>query len=109
MQGCELEELQMEYNRKVMLRITSHVLGLKAGSLAYDDDIRQHMDMHKAAEISKLTQGAVSVVSTVQFTTLHYIMDLDLATVERESQRESSALSLSHYQRSSYRYKMHNI
>jgi hypothetical protein len=72
MQGCELEELQMEYNRKVMLRITSHVLGLKAGSLAYDDDIRQHMDMHKAAEISQLTQGAVSVVSTVQYTTLHY-------------------------------------
>ena len=103
----------MEYNRKVMLRITSHVLGLKAGSLAYDDDIRQHMDMHKAAEISKLTQGAVSVVSTVQYTTL-WTLTLQRASErasesERESQRESSALSLSHYQRSSYRYKMHNI
>ena len=108
----------MEYNRKVMLRITSHVLGLKAGSLAYDDDIRQHMDMHKAAEISKLTQGAVSVVSTVQYSTVHYTtlwtLTLQRASErasesERESQRESSALSLSHYQRSSYRYKMHNI
>ena len=70
MQGCELEELQVEHNRKVMLCITSHVLGLKAGSLACDDDIRQHMDVHKAAEISNLTQGAVSVVSTVRTLTL---------------------------------------
>ena len=51
------------------------------------------MDMHKAAEISKLTQGAVSVVSTVQYSTLHYTMDLDLAASERASERERERVS----------------
>lgn len=62
-QGCELEELQAEYNRKVLLRITSQVLGVEPGSLKYSDDIRQYMDLDKAAQISGLTQGAVTVVS----------------------------------------------
>ena len=64
--GCELEELQAEYNRKVVLRITTHVLDLSPGELNYDSDIRKHMDLHKAAEISRLTQGAVSVRDVVR-------------------------------------------
>ena len=62
-QDCELEELQREYNRKVIMRITTQVLELEPGSLAPDDDIRQHMNMQKAAEISGLTNGAVTVVT----------------------------------------------
>ena len=64
-EGCELEELQTEYNRKVVLRITTHVLGFPPGSLAYDSDIREHMDLHQAAEISRLTKGAVTVHDAV--------------------------------------------
>ena len=61
----ELAAMQAEYNQKVVLQITTHVLGFSSGSLTNSLDIRGHMDLHKAAEISRLSKGAVKVHDAV--------------------------------------------